>query len=66
MMDAQRREQKEVPVKTRVGIGGEIQCFVLQPGLMTFETVHRFADYEADYAQMDEGSRPGYIAGSAG
>lgn len=50
----QRRQDLLLPVSERVGIGGEIQFVVLENGVVTVSTVHRFESYESDYTQMAE------------
>jgi hypothetical protein len=55
MMDTQRRDQKVLPERDRLFIGGEVQCYVLASKKITIETVHRFADYEGDYEEMCAG-----------
>jgi hypothetical protein len=43
-----------LPLSERVGIGGDIQFVLLENGVVTVSTVHRFESYESDYKQMAE------------
>jgi len=48
----QRRKDLSLPVSERVGIGGDIQVVVMENGIVTISTVHRFESYESDYELM--------------
>lgn len=48
----QRRKDLLLPVSERVGIGGDIQVVVMENGIVTISTVHRFESYESDYELM--------------
>jgi hypothetical protein len=48
----QRRKDLLLPVSERVGIGGDIQVVVMENGIVTISTVHRFESYESDYKLM--------------
>ena len=48
----QRRKDLLLPVSERVGIGGDIQVVVMENGIVTISTVHRFDSYESDYELM--------------
>lgn len=54
IVSEQRRQDLQLPLAERVGIGGDIHFVVLENGIVTISTVHRFESYESDYQQMAE------------
>ncbi len=58
-MKLQRQMDKQQPVSSQVGIGGEIHFAVLRPGSINITNCHRFEDYETDFTAMLENTSRG-------
>lgn len=54
IMKTQKAEQDKIDIEDRIGIGGEIQCLVLEKDSYLYQTIHKFNDYEDKYIEMLE------------
>ena len=48
----QRDQDLSSPILERIGIGGDIHIFFLEPGSISIQRVFRFEDYESLYSDM--------------
>lgn len=55
IMKLQRAADEALPRNERVFIGGEIQALILEQRSMSIQTLHRFEDFDFQYAEMCEG-----------
>lgn len=49
----QQRQDRQMPIEKRVGIGGEIEFVELKNQTMRIETVHQFKSYESDRQNIE-------------
>jgi hypothetical protein len=52
VMDLQKKYDDGLPLKQRLGIGGEIHLAVLSPGQINMFVLYTFSDYEQCFLQM--------------
>jgi hypothetical protein len=52
LMERQKAEDRALPPRDRVGIGGEVHLLTLTPGRYELRRCRRFADYPEDYRAM--------------
>lgn len=52
LMERQKAEDRALPPRERVGIGGDLHFLIMTPGRYDLHHCHRFAEYPDDYRAM--------------